>query len=75
MDFIEDSLLASFIVGSTEACVNFTLLPDVIALEGKETFAVHVILPFGTQPGNLTTSTVAIIDDDGMFRIVFNLCL
>ena len=65
MDFIEDSLLASFINGSTEVCVNFTLLPDVIALEGEETFAVDVFPPYGTQPGNLTTSTVTIIDDDG----------
>ena len=57
----------SFIAGSTEACVNFTLLPDIIALEGKETFAVDVVPPYGTQPGNVTTSTVTIIDDDGIF--------
>ena len=66
LDFIEDMLLTSFEAGSTEACVNFTILPDVIALEGEETFAVNLFAPYGTQPGSQSPSTVTIIDDDGM---------
>ena len=59
-------LTASFAPGDTEACVEFVLLDDALALEGDETFTISFEPPAGTNPGASTTVTFTIIDDDGI---------
>ena len=61
-----EDLTASFAPGDTEACVEFVLLDDTLALEGDETFTTSFEPPAGINPGVSTTVTVIIIDDDGM---------
>lgn len=68
-DFVEETLTATFIAGSTEACVDFTVIDDSIALEGRETFAVVFVAPNGTLSGTPSTATVTVVDDDGTFRV------
>ena len=71
-DFVEETLMVTFFGGRTVACVNFTITSDAIALEGNETFTVNFVPPSGTQAGTPATSTVTLIDDDGMFRTYVN---
>ena len=65
-DFLPETLIASFAAGATEACVEFIVINDPIALEGDETFDVDFDPPEGILPGTPPTATVTIIDDDGM---------
>ena len=54
-DFLVEVLTASFAPGDTEACVEFVLLDDALALEGDETFTTSFEPPAGTNPGASTT--------------------
>ena len=64
-DFVPETLTASFAAGATEACVEFIVTDDLIALEGNDTFTVTFDPPAGILPGTPSTATVTIIDNDG----------
>ena len=63
-----ETLTAMFGANSDTACVEFTVVDDMIALEGDETFTVTFTTPPGTTPRSLSTATMTIIDDDGGFK-------
>ena len=66
-DFLVEDLIASFAAGETEACVEFVIRNDILALEGDEIFTVDFSPPEGILPATPTTSTVTVIDDDGIY--------
>ena len=61
-----ETLTASFAAGDTEACVNFRVIDDNLALEGDEVFIPVISLPPGIRPGDPFGSSVTIIDNDGI---------
>ena len=70
VDFIVETQTATFTAGSTEACVQFTVVDDALALEGDETFTVDFVAPPETERGSLSPATVTIFDDDGMSIVI-----
>ena len=64
-----ETLTTMFAANSDTACVEFTVVDDMIALEGDETFTVTFTTPLGIIPGSPSTATVTIIDDDGGFKL------
>ena len=68
-DFVVETLTAMFAANSDTACVEFTVVDDMIALEGDETFTVTFTTPPGTGPGSPSPATVTIIDDGGGFKL------
>ena len=67
-DFVVETLTAMFAANSDTACVEFTVVDDMIALEGDETFTVTFTTPPAIVPGSPSAATVTIIDDDGGFK-------
>ena len=70
VDFIVETQTATFTAGRTEACVQFTVVDDALALEGNETFTVDFVAPPATERGSPSPATVTITDDDGMFIVI-----
>ena len=60
-----------FTAGETEACTNFVIVDDSLALEDKETFVVDFVVPPGVQSGTPSSTTVTIVDDDRKFVYTF----
>ena len=56
--------MVTFAAGETEACTNFVVVDDLLALEGDETFVVDYVVPPGVQSGTPSSTTVTIVDDD-----------
>lgn len=59
----------TFFPQELESCAEIEIVDDLIALEGAETIVVTFVTPDGTQQGNIPTSTVTIIDNDGEFTV------
>jgi len=74
-DFIDESRVVTIAAGDTEACTNFVVEDDSLALEGDETFVVDFEVPPGVLPGTPSTTTVTIIDDDRMLIHIHTLHL
>ena len=64
-DFVVETLTAMFEANDNTTCVEFTVVDDMIALEGDETFTVTFTTPPGIIPRSPFTATVTVIDDDG----------
>lgn len=55
----------TFLPQELESCAEIQIVDDLIALEGTETIVVTFVAPDGTQQGNIPTSTISIVDNDG----------
>ena len=64
MDFVGGASFLNIITGATETCTDVGVIDDDIAMEGNETFAVELLLPFILLPLDISTAEVTIIDDD-----------
>ena len=69
-DFVVETLTAMFAANNDTACVEFTVVDDMIAFEGDETFTVTFTTLPGTIHGSRSRANVTIIDDDGVFLLI-----
>ena len=68
-DFVAGRHNVTFPRGESKVCVNISLNPDDIALEGNEQFNVMITsVGDGAAIGSTSTSSITILDDDGMSK-------